>query len=137
MGSFAMPGTESANKSGRTGELDGKVVEVTGRVVAGEINGGGVDKMGRLSRSGDLALPVFRVEVTRPTSSAISRIPLTRPDSRSSSEGLWESGRDGEDAMSRAVGSITGRGAGALVTETVGKLESDFGNSGFDVLGFG
>ena len=61
--------------------------------------------------------------MTRPISSATSRIPLRRPDSRSSSEEFWEGG--GNDTMSRAVGSITGRGAGALVTEIVGRLESD------------
>ena len=59
----------------------------------------------------------------RPTSSATSRIPSTRPDSRSSSEGFWEGGGDGRDTMSRAVGSLTGRGAGTLVTEIVGKLD--------------
>ena len=140
IGSFPIPGTESANKSRRLGEVGGKLVEIVRGVVAGEINGGGVDKTGiadpvasELSwRTGDLALPNFRVEVTRPTSSAISRIPLTRPDSRSSSEECLEGGGDGEGMMSRAVGSLTGRGAGTFVTEIADKWEG-----GFDTLDFG
>jgi len=137
MGSLSMPGTESANKSWGTEELGGKLVEVARGVVVGEISDEDVAGMAdpeasKVSwRSGDLALPVFRVEVTRPISSATSRIPLIRPDSRSSSEEFLEVGGDGEGTMSRAVGSLTGRGAGALVTEIVGKLE------GFDILGFG
>jgi hypothetical protein len=131
MGSSPMPGIESANRSGGT-RIDGKMAEVAGGVI-GEINGGVGDNMGMAEpitselsrRSGDLAFPVFRVEVTRPISSATSRIPLTRPDSRSSNKGFWKGGGDGEDVMSRAVGSITGRGAGALVTEIVGKLDDD------------
>jgi len=43
--SFSIPGIESANKSGTTEKLDGKMVEVAGEVV-GEINGGGVDEIG-------------------------------------------------------------------------------------------
>lgn len=138
MGSFSTPGTESANKSWRAGESGVKVV---GEVVVGVIDGGGIDKMGmaepaasKLSwRSGDITLPVFRVDVTRPTSSAGSRIVSIRPDSRSNEECL-EVGGDGEGTMSEAVGSITGRGAGTLVTEIVGKLEGDDG--GFDIPGF-
>ena len=65
--------------------------------------------------------------MTRLTSSATSRIPLTRLDSRSSREGFWEGGGDGKDTMSRAVGSLTGRGAGALVTEVAGRLETTVG----------
>ena len=133
VGSLPMLG-KSANKSGRTGNLDEKVAEVTSGDVAGEISGGGVvvgmaDTVGSEPSSlcEDLPFPVFRVEVTRPTSSATSRIPSTRPDSRSSREGFWEGGGDGKDTMSRAVGSLTGRGAGALVTEIAGKLEATAG----------
>lgn len=138
MGSLFTLGSESANKYWRTAELGGKVVEDACGVVVGEINGGGVDGSGMADpvaselswRSEDLALPIFRVEVTRPISSATSRMPLVRPDSRSSNEECPEVGGEGEGTMSRAVGSCTGRGAGALVTEIVGKL------GGFDMLGF-
>lgn len=130
MGSSSMLGIESANRS-RTGKLGGKAVVVARGVVVGEINGEGVDGMGMadpvasepLWRSGDLTLPDFRVEVTRPISSATSRIPLIRPDSRSSSGEYLDIGGDGDDTMSTAVGSLTGRGAGALVIERVDRWE--------------
>ena len=131
MGVVSSAGAESTRRSGMSGDGDNRWANSVDGFASGDIGRGTEVASEELLafafawRVGSCDWGCLLEEETSPASCSrdISRIPRLRPDSKSLNEGWFECSGEGNASMSCGVGSSTGRGAGGLVTEMVGRLD--------------